>query len=103
MVLFTGYQAGGTRGAKMLEGVDAVKIHGNWIPLRAEVDEISGLSGHADYLELTKWLHQSKLTKTTPIKLIHGDPEALEGLRVHLQEHTQFKVDVAGYRDILSL
>ena len=102
-VLFTGYQAGGTRGAKMLEGVDAVKIHGSWIPLRAEVEVISGLSGHADYLELTEWLHQSKLASTTPIKLIHGDPEALEGLRVHLQEQTQFKVDVAGYRDILRL
>lgn len=102
-VLFTGYQAGGTRGAKMLEGVDAVKIHGSWIPLRAEVDVISGLSGHADYLELTEWLRQSKLASTTPIKLIHGDPEALEGLRVHLQEQTEFKVDVAGYRDILRL
>ncbi len=102
-VLFTGYQAGGTRGAKMLEGVDTVKIHGSWIPIRAKVDVISGLSGHADYLELTEWLRQSKLANTTPIKLIHGDPEALEGLRIHLQEQTQFKVDVASYRDILSL
>lgn len=102
-VLFTGYQAGGTRGAKMLEGVDAVKIHGSWIPLRAKVDVISGLSGHADYLELTEWLSQSKIASTTPIKLIHGDAEALEGLRVHLQEQTRFQVDVAGYRDILRL
>ncbi|WP_323844279.1 MBL fold metallo-hydrolase [Microbulbifer magnicolonia] len=102
-VLFTGYQAGGTRGAKMLEGVDAVKIHGDWIPVRAEVDLIAGLSGHADYLELTEWLRQSELTDATRIRLIHGDPEALEGLRVHLQEQTKFKVDVAGYRDILRL
>ena len=49
-VLFTGYQAGGTRGAKMLEGVDRVKIHGEWVRLRASVEVISGLSGHADYL-----------------------------------------------------
>lgn len=102
-VLFTGYQAGGTRGAKMLEGVDAVKIHGSWVPLKAEVDVISGLSGHADYLELTDWLRQSKLPQTTPVKLIHGDPEALEGLRVHLQEQTEYRVEVAGYRDILRL
>lgn len=102
-VLFTGYQAGGTRGAKMLGGADAVKIHGSWIPLRANVEVISGLSGHADYLELTRWLQQSALTDTTRIQLIHGDPEALEGLRVHLQEHTAFAVHVAGYRDILRL
>jgi len=102
-VLFTGYQAGGTRGAKMLEGINAVKIHGSWVPLRAEVEVISGLSGHADYLELTDWLRQSKLGTKTPIKLIHGDPEALEGLRVHLQEQTEYRVEVAGYRDILRL
>lgn len=102
-VLFTGYQAGGTRGAKMLEGVDRVKIHGEWVRLRASVEVISGLSGHADYLELTQWLQQSALADTTQVQLIHGDPDALEGLRVHLQENTAFTVDVAGYRDILRL
>ncbi|RLA44887.1 MAG: MBL fold metallo-hydrolase [Gammaproteobacteria bacterium] len=102
-VLFTGYQAGGTRGAKMLKGVDAVKIHGKWIPARAKVEVISGLSGHADYLELTQWLKQSALKPSTAIQLIHGDPDALEGLRTHLQEHTTFSVDVAGYRNILRL
>ena len=71
--------------------------------MRAKVDVISGLSGHADYLELTEWLFQSKLPKKTPIKLIHGDPEALDGLRMYLQGHTEFHVSVAGYRDILRL
>lgn len=102
-VLFTGYQVGGTRGAKMLAGVETVKIHGEWIPLRASVKMLSSLSGHADYLELTQWLQQSALAKKTPIQLIHGDPEALEGLRVHLQEQTTFTVHVAGYWSILRL
>lgn len=102
-VLFTGYQAGGTRGAKMLEGMDAVKIHGEWIPIRGKIDVITGLSGHGDYLELTDWLQRSELNEDTQIQLVHGDPEALEGLRVHLQEHTHFKVDVAEYRSILRL
>ena len=102
-VLFTGYQTGGTRGAKMQDGVDAVKIHGAWIPLRASVKVISGLSGHGDYLELSQWLQQSALADTTQIQLIHGDPDALEGLRVHLQEKTAFTVGVAAYRNILRL
>ena len=99
-VLFTGYQAGGTRGAKMLGGVDTVKIHGQWIPVRATIEVISGLSGHADYLELTHWLKNSELKPATPIQLIHGDSEALESLRVHLQENTQYSVGVATYRSI---
>lgn len=102
-VLFTGYQAGGTRGAKMLGGVEAIKLHGEWIPLRASVKVISGLSGHGDYLELTQWLQQSALADNTRIQLIHGESEALESLRVYLQENTKYKVSVAGYRDVFQL
>tara|TARA_R110001592_G_scaffold87572_1_gene258524 strand:+ start:1084 stop:2439 length:1356 start_codon:yes stop_codon:yes gene_type:complete len=102
-VLFTGYQAEGTRGAKMLDGVEAVKIHGESIALRASVEMVSGLSGHADYLELTRWLKESSLKNSTKVKLIHGNPEALESLREHLQENTSFDVSVAVYRDILQV
>lgn len=102
-VLFTGYQAGGTRGAKMLQGAETVKIHGGWVPVRAAVEVIHGLSGHADYLELTEWLSNSELSDSTEIQLVHGDPEALEGMRVHLQEHTKYSVSVAGYRTILRI
>jgi len=102
-VLFTGYQAGGTRGAKMLSGAETVKIHGEWIPVRAQIDVISSLSGHADYVEMAQWLKQSSLKPSTQIQLIHGDPEALEGMRVHLQENTAFNVQVASYHSILRI
>ena len=102
-VLFTGYQAGGTRGAKMLAGAGSVKIHGEWFPVKAKVEVISSLSGHADYLELTDWLKRSQVSSSTAIQLVHGDPEALEGLRVHLQENTSFSVGVADYRSILRI
>lgn len=100
-VLFTGYQAGGTRGAKMLDGADTVKIHGQWMPVKANIETISGLSGHADYVELTRWLMRSDLKPKTKIQLVHGSPEALEGLRIHLQENTPFSVGVAEYRSII--
>lgn len=102
-VLFTGYQAGGTRGAKMLAGAESVKIHGAWIRIRAKLEKISGLSGHADYVEMLSWLQQSELSRKTSLQLVHGEPDALEGLRTHLQQHTQFPVRVAGYRDVLQV
>lgn len=102
-VLFTGYQAGGTRGAKMLEGVNAIKIHGDWIPVRAKIETLSGLSGHSDYLKLSQWLKDSDLKTSTQIHLVHGDAEALEGFRVHLQENTPFPVNVAEYGSILQV
>ncbi|WKE65621.1 MBL fold metallo-hydrolase [Gallaecimonas kandeliae] len=102
-VLFTGYQAGGTRGAKMLEGAQSVRIHGQWIPNKAKVTVIQGLSGHADYLGISQWLAKSKLAKGTRIQLVHGEPDALEAQRDYLRQTTDFEVEVAGYQQILTL
>ncbi len=95
-VLFAGYQAGGTRGAKMVGGADSVKIHGEWIPVKARVEVIHGLSGHADYLEIQQWLERSRLTENTAIKLVHGEPDALEAMRDHLRHRTPYHVEVAN-------
>jgi metallo-beta-lactamase family protein len=102
-VIFAGYQAGGTRGAKMVGGAERVKIHGDWFPVKARLEVLSGLSGHGDSAEIEQWLAQSALDPETRIKLIHGDPEALEAMRDHLRQNTRFEVDVAGYQSILRL
>lgn len=52
MILFAGFQAAGTRGASMVNGAESVKIHGEYVPVRAEVANLEGLSGHADYAEM---------------------------------------------------
>jgi len=102
-VLFAGYQSGGTRGAKMLAGADSVKIHGEWIPLKARVEVIHGLSGHGDYVDIQHWLEQSRLAENTTIKLVHGEAEALEAQRDHLRRTTRHRVEVAAYRSIVTL
>lgn len=102
-VLFTGYLSGGTRGAKMLTGKDTVKIHGKWLPVRARVEVLHGLSGHGDYEDITQWLQSSNLNAKTKIRLVHGEPEASEAMRDHLMRHTQFDVEVASYHDILRI
>lgn len=100
-VLFAGYQAGGTRGAKMMAGAEAVKIHGSWIPIKARIEMLDGLSAHADYVELEQWLKASDLRPGTAIQLVHGEPEASETLRDYLRQRTKFEVDIAGYHTIL--
>jgi len=102
-VMFTGYQAGGTRGAKMLNGVESIKIHGRWIPVKANVASINSLSGHGDYDDIIRWLKQSSLRKNTDIYLVHGDPDALEGMRDQLKQQTSFKTEIATYHQILTV
>lgn len=100
-VLFSGYQAGGTRGAKMLSGVENIKLHGEWVPVKATIRNLDGLSGHADYKELRSWLMKSELKPGTQIQLIHGEPDALESFRDYLEETTQFDADIPDYMSIL--
>lgn len=102
VVLFTGYQAGGSRGAKMQQGAESVKIHGDWYRLRASVEVLHGMSGHADYVEIGDWLAASELDKNTQIHLVHGESDALEAQREYLCGKG-YCVSVAGYRDVLHL
>ncbi|MCC6221171.1 MAG: MBL fold metallo-hydrolase [Deltaproteobacteria bacterium] len=74
-VLFVGYQARGSRGSIIQSGAKYIRIFGEDIPIRAQVDTISGLSAHADRDELLKWLAESKGTPKQ-VRIIHGEPEA---------------------------
>lgn len=96
-VLFTGYQAGGTRGAKLVGGEKNVKIHGQTIPVHARIEMLPGLSGHADYHEIGDWLEASSVGENTQIHLIHGEADAADALRLYLEEAQYSRVSVAEY------
>lgn len=102
-VLFSGHQAGGTRGAKMEQGVETIKVHGQWFPVKAKIRRLDGLSGHADYLELADWLAAAKLSARTQIYLVHGEPDALEAMADYLKQTTNFDVNIGDYRGVLQL
>ena len=74
-ILFTGFQAAGTRGRALVDGVDNVKLHGLTIPVRATVMNLSALSAHADSEEIIQWLKKNH--KAPSITFVtHGEPNA---------------------------
>jgi len=82
-VLLVGFQAPGTRGRQLADGVREVKMLGRYVPVRAEVVDLGAFSVHADRQELCDWLD----TATSPpetVFLVHGEPEASEALRDEL-------------------
>jgi metallo-beta-lactamase family protein len=84
-VLFVGYQATGTRGRSLVDGADEIKIHGEYVPARARIVEIHGLSAHADYAEMVEWLRASELSPRR-VFVTHGEPAASDAFRRRLRD-----------------
>jgi len=83
-ILFAGYQAVGTRGARLLAGETEIKMFGQWIPIRAEIANLPELSAHADAGEIIRWLRGfEKPPRRTFI--VHGEPDASDALRVRIE------------------
>lgn len=97
-ILFAGFQAGGTRGAAMTGGAERVKIHGSYVPVRAEVANLHMLSAHADADEIMAWLGQIKQPPRRTF-IVHGEPEASDGLRHRIEEELGWPCSVPEYRE----
>jgi metallo-beta-lactamase family protein len=84
-IMFAGFQAGGTRGDRILRGEKEIKIHGEMVAINAEVTQLHNVSAHADYQEILDWLHNvPKPPKATFIT--HGEPVAAAVMQQHIAE-----------------
>lgn len=101
-ILFIGYQAEGTRGRTILEGKSEVKIHGNYVPIRAQIEQISSFSGHADYNEILAWLMAfNRKPKMTFV--VHGEPAASTALAEKIKEKFGWNVVIPQFGDAFDL
>jgi metallo-beta-lactamase family protein len=101
-VLLVGYQAAGTRGRSLLEGVEELKIHGQYVKVRARVSQLEGLSAHADYAEMVDWLALARLDPKR-VFVTHGEPEAADALRRRLRDTFGWRVEVPEMGQTVSL
>lgn len=101
-ILFAGFQAGGTRGAAMLGGATTIRIHGEDVPLRAEVAMLDNLSAHADAGEILDWL---KRFSKKPLRtfITHGEPAAADALRLRIERELHWTCHVPDYLETVAL
>jgi metallo-beta-lactamase family protein len=97
-IVFAGYQAAGTRGAAMTGGATEVRIHGEWIPVRAQVVQLDGLSAHADRPGLLGWIGALP-SAPRHVYVTHGEPEAADALRQAIEERHRWPCSVPEYLD----
>lgn len=101
-VVLSGFQAGGTRGAALAEGAKAVKLFGEYIPIRAEVVQIEGLSAHADQSGLLNWINDLA-RPPKEVFVVHGEPTAADTLRLRIEEQLGLPARVPDYRQTIQL
>jgi metallo-beta-lactamase family protein len=101
-VLFVGFQANGTRGQILKDGAREIKIHGEIVPVRAQVRLIDSFSRHADMSEIMRWLSGFRVPpKRTYV--VHGEPEASAALAENIRNTLGWKVSIPAYLDVVEL
>jgi metallo-beta-lactamase family protein len=91
LVLITGYQAPNTLGSKLVAKAQEVNIFGEALRVRAQVESIDSLSGHADQQELLDWMAPVAPT-LKKVFLVHGEPVAQAALTAKIQERYKLEV-----------
>lgn len=95
-IVLAGFQAGGTRGERLQNGASTIRIHGEDIPVGAEVVSISNLSAHADSIEILDWLRAGKLKPRTTF-ITHGEPNAADAMRLRIEKTLKWKCVVPDH------
>lgn len=89
-VVFTGFQAEGTLGRRLLEGEPEVHIHGQPVMVRARTTKLNSLSAHADANEIIDWLRHFKAAPKKTF-IVHGETDAQEALLKRIQTELQWE------------
>jgi metallo-beta-lactamase family protein len=99
MVILTGFQAPGTRGATLASGGAFLRIHGQDIPVKAEVVSLSSASAHADRTQLLGWL-QSIKQAPDQVYIVHGERGASDALRQDIEHQLKWRALVPEHGSV---
>ncbi len=101
-IVVTGYQVPGTRGASIAAGDRDVRIHGEWIPINAQVVSLKMMSAHADADELIRWAHGFS-TPPRRVFIVHGEPQPADTLRRRLDREFGWAATVSMPNQVFDL
>ncbi len=90
LIVLTGYQAPGTRGAALASGRSTLRIHAQDVAVRAEVAQIESASAHADANQLLIWLHKMPCAPGQ-VYVVHGEREASDMLRQRIEHEIKWR------------
>src|SRR5215472_845968 len=101
-ILLAGFQAEGTRGRALEEGAKTLRIHGDEVPVAAEVINLRQFSAHAGKSELMRWL-TGLPAPPRQTYLVHGEPQASAALKVAIESALRWCVTLPQYLQTVDL
>jgi metallo-beta-lactamase family protein len=101
-ILLVGYQAEGTRGRQLLDGIKEIKLLGQFYKVNAEIKNIEGLSAHADQNGLLDWLSNIKKAPEQ-IFIVHGESQSADAFRVKLKDVYGWNAEIPVLNEIVKI
>lgn len=101
-VILVGFQAEGTRGRQLLEGVQELKLMGRYVRVRAEIVDLPGFSVHADAAELLEWVSAAPVVPET-VYVVHGEPCASDALAASIRSKLDWTTVVPTLGELVCL
>ena len=102
LILLAGFQAEGTRGRALEDGAKTVRIHGEDVPVAAEVINLRQFSAHAGQSELLRWL-SAMPAPPRQTYLTHGEPQASAALKAKMEANLKWRVALPQYLQTVDL
>lgn len=90
-VMFAGYQSEGTRGRQLKDGAAYTRIHGQDVPVHAEIQSMDAMSAHADADEIMRWL-RGFTSPPSLTCLVHGEPGPMDALKARIERELKWTV-----------
>ena len=100
MIIITGHQAPGTRGARIANGEKSIRIHGQDFDVRAEVVQLTSASAHADAQQTLAWL-RSMERAPEQVYVVHGEMQAADILRQRIAHELHWQASVPEHGSTL--
>lgn len=101
-IVLTGFQAGGTRGARLRAGERNLRIFGADVPIKAEVTVIDAMSAHADADGLIEWMRKTTHAPHA-VYVTHGEPAAADTLRLRIERELGWPARVPDHGEQIAL
>ena len=102
-VLFVGYQAEGSLGRRLVDGIKRVRVLGEEIAVKAKIEVLDGFSAHADAVQTVAWMGAVTAPRPAKVFLVHGEGQAQEALKERIQEELGLEVYAPFLGDLVTI